>query len=88
MRTGILLEPPLRKDTGGEANQEMRSISNSTFKMFRDAFSILAATLREIFDENAYHRFLTRQRLTASPLSYSRFLDETNTQRARRPRCC
>lgn len=56
--------------------------------MFRDAFSILAATLREIFDENAYLRFLTRQRLTASPLSYSRFLEETNTQRARRPRCC
>ncbi len=66
----------------------MKSNSNSTLKMFRGAFSILLATLREIFDENAYRRFLTRQRLTASPLSYSRFLDETNTQRAHRPRCC
>ena len=45
-------------------------------------------TLREIFDENAYARFLAREGAAASRESYAAFLRENETARARRPRCC
>ncbi len=46
------------------------------------------ATLREIFDESAYQRFLDRQGSVASRESYARFLRENETARLKRPRCC
>ena len=51
-------------------------------------FSGLRETLREIFDESAYARFLTRHQLETSPQSYAEFLRESETTRSRRPRCC
>jgi hypothetical protein len=48
----------------------------------------LRSVLREIFDESAYARFLTRRQITTSPQAYADFLRETQTQRERRPRCC
>ena len=54
----------------------------------RRALSLLAATLREIFDENAYARFLARRALAPSRASYLAFLEENSAARARRPRCC
>jgi hypothetical protein len=45
-------------------------------------------TLREIFDENAYARFLARQGTRPSRKSYADFLRENEATRARRPRCC
>lgn len=49
---------------------------------------IVMATLREIFDESAYERFLARQGGEASRESYALFLEESKTARLKRPRCC
>lgn len=49
---------------------------------------IVMATLREIFDESAYARFLARNRLHSSRAAYAKFLRENEAARARRPRCC
>ena len=50
--------------------------------------SLLMAALREIFDEAAYQRFLTRGEVASSPAAYADFLREGETAKARRPRCC
>jgi hypothetical protein len=52
------------------------------------AASIFLATLREVFDESAYLRFLTRNHLASSPAAYAAFLRESELAKARRPRCC
>lgn len=49
---------------------------------------IVLATLREIFDESAYARFLQRNRMQSSRAAYAAFLRESEAARARRPRCC
>ena len=54
----------------------------------RAAARILIATLREIFDENAYTRYLARNRTSTSRESYAAFLRENEAARERRPRCC
>jgi hypothetical protein len=51
-------------------------------------FRLLIATLREIFDEAAYQRFLTRGEVASSTAAYADFLREGETAKARRPRCC
>ena len=54
----------------------------------RSFFKVLIATLREIFDENAYQRFLIRTGNVASVESYRAFLQEREAGMARKPRCC
>jgi len=54
----------------------------------RRAGAILLDTLREIFDENAYERFLKRRHLVPSRAAYAEFLEEMQQRRERRPRCC
>jgi len=49
---------------------------------------LLAATLREIFDEAPYARFLQRHGLTSSRASYAAFQREIAVRRERRARCC
>ena len=49
---------------------------------------VLIATLREIFDEAAYQRFLARGEIASSPGAYADFLRETESAKARRPKCC
>lgn len=56
-------------------------------KLFRIG-AIALAILREIFDESAYTRFLSRHRLPASCDSYAAFCRENGQARANRPRCC
>lgn len=51
-------------------------------------FQVLLATLREIFDENAYQRFLVRTGSTASVQSYREFQREREAMIAGRPKCC
>jgi len=48
----------------------------------------LIAVLREIFDENAYHRFLLRTNSAASVQSYEQFQREREAGMATKPRCC
>ena len=55
------------------------------FELF---FRTLIDALREIFDESAYERFLTRTGAATSANSYAEFLRETEQSRARKPRCC
>jgi hypothetical protein len=49
---------------------------------------IVLEIVREIFDENAYARFLTRTGTAPSRESYAAFLREVEVARAQRPRCC
>ena len=49
---------------------------------------ILLATLREIFDESAYARFLGRNGLASSAVAYAAFLWEQEAAKVRHPRCC
>ena len=49
---------------------------------------IVLATLREIFDENAYARYLARTSLAPSRASYAGFLAERRAAEQRRIRCC
>jgi hypothetical protein len=51
-------------------------------------FRLLIATMREIFDEAAYQRFLARGEVASSPAAYADFLREGEAAKARRPRCC
>ncbi len=49
---------------------------------------ILVATLKEIFDEAPYARYLDRTRTTSSPSAYTAFCREREESRSRRPKCC
>jgi hypothetical protein len=57
-------------------------------KQIRRAAQIFVATLREIFDESGYTRFLERKGLNSSREAYAAFLGENEAAKARRPRCC
>jgi hypothetical protein len=50
--------------------------------------SLCRDALREIFDENAYERFLARNELVSSCHAYGSFLREQALARSRRHRCC
>jgi hypothetical protein len=53
-----------------------------------EATRILLATLREIFDEAAYARFLSRTRMPSSSEAYAAFRQEFEEAKTRRPKCC
>ena len=55
---------------------------------FVTAARILLATLREIFDEAAYERFLRRSQMASSPGAYAAFRREFDEAKTRRPKCC
>ncbi len=55
---------------------------------FVKAARIVLATLREIFDESAYQRFLKRTQTLSSPQAYAAFRREFEEARTRRPKCC
>lgn len=46
------------------------------------------ATVREIFDEAPYARFLRRTQTASSPQAYAAFCRERESSQSRRPRCC
>lgn len=52
------------------------------------SFAVMRATLKEIFEESAYARFLERRGIASSREAYAIFLRETESSRVRRPRCC
>jgi hypothetical protein len=57
-------------------------------RYLRNAWGILLATLREVFDESAYERFLLRTKSLRSHESYRDFMSERERSAARNPRCC
>jgi hypothetical protein len=52
------------------------------------AARLLVAILREIFDEAAYERFLSRTQTASSPGAYAAFRQEFEEAKTRRPKCC
>jgi hypothetical protein len=52
------------------------------------ALRILRAALREIFDEAAYQRFLSRTQVASSPEAYAEFWREQEGSKSRQHRCC
>jgi len=57
-------------------------------KRLIEAARIMRATLREIFDEAAYERFLSRTQMASSPSAYAAFRQEFEEAKTRRPKCC
>jgi hypothetical protein len=57
-------------------------------KELHQALAILNATLRELFDESAYARFLARKEKTCSRESYLEFLHELEEKKRTAPKCC
>jgi hypothetical protein len=55
---------------------------------FVKAAGILLAALREIFDEAAYARYLSRTQTASSPRAYAAFREEFEEAKTRRPKCC
>jgi hypothetical protein len=66
----------------------MRQASRNLSRQFRIAGQVFAAALREIFDEAAYSRFLTRNQMTSSCQAYAVFRRENELVKARRHKCC
>ena len=52
------------------------------------SWRILMDALREIFDESAYARFLSRAGLASSSEAYAEFCREFEAAKVRRPKCC
>lgn len=52
------------------------------------AAAVFVSCLREIFDESAYARFLSRVERESSPEAYAAFRREYEIGKVRRPRCC
>jgi hypothetical protein len=76
-----LVREPLKAKTNRKKVNEVRAGITRSLAVFM-------AALREIFEESAYERFLSRRSLTSSPAAYGDFLRETEAAKARRPRCC
>lgn len=57
-------------------------------KRIIEAGRILLATLREIFDEAAYARFLDRTHAKSCPAAYAAFWREREAAKNRCHRCC
>lgn len=71
-----------------EDADKYRRIRRNAISAIQKSFRVLLATLREIFDENAYQRFLVRTGSAASVQSYREFQSERESAMATKPRCC
>jgi hypothetical protein len=57
-------------------------------KLIVSIWRIFVDALREIFDEDAYARFLRRAGIVSSREAYAAFRREFEEARAQRPKCC
>jgi hypothetical protein len=89
----------LRPDSNDEPAAELYSAGSFDFAQgrltgasaptwFAGTAKLLLCALREIFDESAYSRFLTRHGICSCPRAYAAFLREQEAIKARRPKCC
>jgi len=60
----------------------------SVLERARIAACLIRDTLREIFDESAYERYLHRNGIQHSAVSYRQFMREREIAITTRPRCC
>jgi hypothetical protein len=75
----VRVETLTRNDTAAEGSLGV---------MIRNAGSVLMTVLREIFDEAAYARFLSRTQRASSAQAYAAFTRERESVQNRWPRCC
>ncbi len=75
---------PALLTTQGPARRKLARLAT----YIRRAGELFLETLREIFDENAYQRFLGRRGLASSRAAYAEFLEEMRQCREHRVRCC
>ena len=75
---------PVERSSTGFAQKSVRLLADQ----LRWSVQIFLATLREIFDESAYSRFLSQRQLASSRAAYASFRREYEVTKARRPRCC
>jgi hypothetical protein len=73
------------EDRAAETGHLMRGVMQRAIVR---PLTVLAAVLREVFDESAYQRFLERGRMESSASAYALFRRENELARSRRPRCC
>jgi hypothetical protein len=66
----------------------LESQASSFANWLRLAAGLALSTLREIFDESAYARFLGKNNLRSCPGAYGLFLREQESIKARHPKCC
>ena len=87
---GLRLAQDDRRKESGLYNHVSRALT--AFRQILDCFQavghLFLITLREIFDENAYERFLRRGQISRSVESYRAFLLEREEGIARKARCC
>lgn len=86
----IHIDSPVVTNCHPERNEGSASIgSGDTLRAsFAASVRVLLAMLREVFDESAYARFLSRNQLVSSRAAYAEFLREHASMKERRPRCC
>jgi hypothetical protein len=79
-------------DSRRESGLQQRCLAISILRRAAEsvlrACQVFRATLREIFDESAYERFLLRTQKARSVTSYREFLREREVSMVSRPRCC
>ena len=75
------------KSDRAPANRHSNNAGSAT-NYVRSFLRVLLATLREIFDENAYQRFLLRTGNVECVQSYREFQREREAGMKNRPKCC
>lgn len=66
----------------------MNRVRKAVCKTTANLFGTMFATLREIFDEAPYARFLSRTGMESSSEAYAAFRREFEEAKVRRPKCC
>jgi hypothetical protein len=88
-RVGANATPSRRTPTKIVPEHTASGSSHETLKyVLVAAWQTFRATLREIFDESAYDRFLQRTKAPRSVTSYRDFMQEREAGMTRRPKCC
>jgi hypothetical protein len=88
-RVGANATPSRRIPTKTVPEHTASGSSHETVKkILVTALQTILATLREIFDESAYDRFLMRTQRPRSRASYRVFTRERDAAMLKKPRCC
>jgi hypothetical protein len=87
-RHGEESSPGSYQGTGFSRAVKDKNIWASAPAGLKNFVQTMHATLREIFDESAYDRFLLRTNGTHSVASYRDYMRERDAAMAKKPRCC
>ena len=79
---------PTTLKNGNAASGSFHGTSKGLRRHLQNAWNTIRVTLREIFDESAYDRFLLRTQASRSVASYRTFTRERDAAMLKKPRCC